>query len=69
MALTDRTARRCLPVRLCDLRLEARTAAALRVAKAEPEFAADVLGAALAPSSTTYWVDATAAPILRRLAA
>lgn len=50
-----------IPVRLCDVHPHVLAAAARRIARQEPDKAIDVLAAAASPSSTTYWLPATAA--------
>ena len=58
MAVTEPSARRLTPVRLTDIPLAVRCAAAQREArhaKSQAE-AADLLAAALSPSETVYWV-------------
>lgn len=61
MSLTEPSARRHTPVRLTDIPLEKRYAAALIVAKhCDPDEAQDLFAAALLPSSTVYYVTADA---------
>ena len=68
-ALSQRTSRRNLPVRLCDIREDVRLQAARQIARRDREIAEDVLVAAIAPSSRVYFVSADAAPILQAVAA
>lgn len=58
MAVTEPSARRLRPVRLTDIPLEIRYAAAQREARhaASADERADLLAAALDPSDTVYWV-------------
>ena len=46
-------------MRLCDVPLNVRAAAARRIIRQEPEHAEDVLYAAAVPSSRTYWLPET----------
>lgn len=67
MTLREPSDRRQLPVRLDQIRLEARLAAAQ--AAAEGGDGDLLLAVALQPSSLTYYVAESARPLLERLAA
>lgn len=69
LSLSQPSACRPLPVRLCDIKPLVRLTAARTVAQREPGWAQAVLHAALHPSSTTYWVNDDALPILLKVAA
>ncbi|HEY7620302.1 MAG TPA: helix-turn-helix transcriptional regulator [Solirubrobacteraceae bacterium] len=59
-----------LPVRLCDLSLDARLAGAREAARTwrDPNDRAEILLAALTPSTTVYWLAESARPLLEQLA-
>lgn len=69
MSLTDRSNRRCVPVRLTDLPLDVRIAAyrvAMRYART-PEECMELAMAAAKPSDTIYWVAQSAIPTVHEL--
>lgn len=67
MTLTRPSEERILPVRLTQIREQARLAAARSIAKREPSDGAEVFFAAMFPSDTVYWIAPSALPILNRI--